>query len=80
MSGKKLIPASEYEQYGKHSFRDKCGNLYYVYMDVDDDRDEAPVYIKQVTSYGTHIDKATLEQWSNAIINHGMYNERGDNE
>ena len=75
MSGKKLIPASEYEQYEKYSFRDKGGKLYYVYMDVDDNRDDAPVYVKQVSGYGTHIDKVTLEQWSNAILNHGMYDD-----
>jgi hypothetical protein len=74
MAGKKQIPAAEYEKYPRHFFRDRAGRGYIVYMDGDDDNDNAPVYVKQVADH-VHIDKVTLDQWSNAILNHGMSSE-----
>jgi hypothetical protein len=77
MAGKKQIPAAEYKQYPLHYFRDKRGNLYYVYMDIHDQ--DGPVYIKQVADH-VRIDKVTSEQWGNAILNHGMYEEEETEE
>lgn len=74
MAGTKQIPASEYERYPRHFFRDRAGRGYTVYMNDNDDSDDAPVYVKQVAAH-VHVDKVTLEQWSNAVLNHGMHNE-----
>jgi hypothetical protein len=69
VAGKPYIKREEYEQYPLHHFRDRNGNGYYVYMDAD--TDEGPVYVKQVADH-VRIDKVTKEQWSNALLNHGM--------
>ena len=74
MSGRKQRPRSEYEQYQRHFFRDRAGRGYTVYMNPDDDRDDAAVYVKQVADH-VHIDKVTLDQWSNAVLSHGMHAE-----
>jgi hypothetical protein len=73
--GMDYIPASEYEKYPRHHFRDRAGRAYTVYMDIDDQ--DGPVYIVQVADH-VRVDKATSEQWGNAILNHGMYEEGKD--
>lgn len=66
--GMEYIPASEYERYPVHHFRDRTGRYYTVYMD---DSGDGPIYVKQVTDT-VRVEKVTEEQWANAILNHDM--------
>jgi hypothetical protein len=72
--GMRYIPASEYEQYPRHHFRDRTGRAYTVYME---DAGDGPIYVKQVTDT-VRVQKINEEQWANAILNHGMCESGSD--
>jgi len=74
-NGKRYITKAEYSQFPAHHFRDRTGHYYTVYMNADDP--DGPVYVKQVRDH-VRVELVTAEQWANAIMNHGMYQEGGN--